>query len=124
MVLRTYWYSYRSYGNNGFFWFLFFAFIGEKIINKEEKESKEETNLYSYDIAKKVKTYLLIQIITLISAFLLSLILMYEKKDDNEDENIMSDIEKTTQTHVFNEETKNEANIEDDKNKIKEKKKE
>ncbi len=102
----------------------FFAFIGEKIINKEEKESKEETNLYSYDIAKKVKTYLLMQIITLISAFLLSLILMYEKKDDNEDENIMSDIEKTTQTPVFNEETKNEANIEDDKNKIKEKKNE
>ena len=88
----------------------FFAFIGEKIINKEEIPSEEDTNLYRLEIAKKVKTYLLMQIISLICAFLLSLALMYEKKDDNDDEKILSDIEKTKPT--FKDESKNETDKE------------
>jgi len=58
------------------------------------------------EIGVKVKDYLIMQIITLICSFLLSVVLMYVKPDDNE-EQIMSDIEKTS--NVFNEENKNEG---------------
>ncbi len=63
----------------------FFAFIGEKIINKEEIPSNDEDNLYDFEIGKKMKNYLLIQIICLIAAFILSYYLMHEKKKINED---------------------------------------
>ena len=63
----------------------FFAFIGEKIINKEEIPSSDEDNLYDFEIGKKMKNYLLFQIICLIGAFILSYFLMYEKKNINED---------------------------------------
>jgi len=54
----------------------FFALLGEKIINNEEIQSREEDNLYDYEIGVKVKDYLLIQVISLIAAFLLSLLLI------------------------------------------------
>ena len=73
----------------------FFAFIGEKIINPEEDQSREEDSLYNFSIGVKVKTYLLMQVISLIVAFILSFLLMFEKKDDNVKE-IMEDIEKTS----------------------------
>ena len=57
----------------------FFAFIGEKIINKNEIPSNDKDNLYNFEIGKRIKIYLVIQIITLISAFMLSFILMFEK---------------------------------------------
>ncbi len=57
----------------------FFAFIGEKIVNRKEIPSHDSDNLYDFDIGKRIKIYLLVQIISLISIFLLSLILMYEK---------------------------------------------
>ena len=57
----------------------FFALIGEKIINKNEIPSHDDDNLYDFEVGKKIKNYLIIQIITLISTFFLSLILMYEK---------------------------------------------
>ena len=57
----------------------FFSFIGEKIINTNEKESNEEDNLYDLEIANKMKKFLLILIICLISAFVLSFFLMFEK---------------------------------------------
>ena len=63
----------------------FFAFIGEKIINKEEIPSSEEDNLYDFQIGKRIKIYLLFQIICLITAFILSFILMHEKKNYNEE---------------------------------------
>jgi len=84
----------------------FFAFIGEKIINEEEIQSREEDSLYDYEIGVKVKTYLLIQVLSLVSAFLLSLLLMFEKKDDNLNE-ILSDIEKTS--HVVG--TENQSDL-------------
>jgi len=61
----------------------FFSYIGEKIINKNEIRSNDEDNLYDFEIGKKIKYYLIILIICLISAFILSLILMFEKKNKN-----------------------------------------
>ena len=57
----------------------FFALIGEKIINKNEIPSHDDDSLYDFEIGKRIKNYLIIQIITLISSFFISLILMYEK---------------------------------------------
>ena len=89
----------------------FFAFIGEKIINKNEEESNDDDNLYRYEIGKKIKKYLIMQIISLISAFILSFILMYEKKEDNEEE-IMSNIEKIGSENKTEEETEDSENRE------------
>jgi MFS family permease len=50
----------------------FFSFIGEKIINKQEKKSNDENNLYDFEIGKKIKDYLMILIICLVSTFILS----------------------------------------------------
>ena len=60
-----------SFGS--FFW----AFVGEKIINNDEIQSDEETNLYPMEIAIKIKLYLIIQIIGWLIAYILSVILMY-----------------------------------------------
>ncbi len=66
-----------SFGS--FFW----AFIGEKIINNDEKPSNDDTNLYSMEIAIKIKIYLIIQIIGWLIAYIISFILMYERKNYN-----------------------------------------
>ena len=92
----------------------FFAFIGEKIINNDEKPSNEIDNLYDLEIGIKIKDYLIMQIVSLICAFLLSVVLMHVKPDDNE-EQIMSDIEKTS--NVFKEENKNEGEDKQEKEK-------
>ena len=63
----------------------FFSFLGEKIINKNEIPSHDDDNLYDYEKKKRIKIYLIVQIVTLISAFFLSLILMFEKKIINID---------------------------------------
>ena len=75
----------------------FFAFIGEKIINKEEVPSNDKDNLYDFEIGKRIKLYLIIQMISLISAFIISYILMYVKK---EDEDILEDIQDNS--HIIN----------------------
>ena len=62
----------------------FFAFIGEKIINKDEIPSNDEDNLYDITIGKRIKIYLLVQITSLISVFVLSIILMHEKNKNEE----------------------------------------
>ena len=85
----------------------FFAFIGEKIINSSQMESNDDDNLYPFTIGIKIKDYLIMQIVSLISAFLLSFVLMFVKKEDNEKQ-IMSDIEKTSD--VFENEYNNEEN--------------
>ena len=85
----------------------FFAFIGEKIINSRQMESNDDDNLYPFTIGIKIKDYLIMQIVSLISAFLLSFVLMFVKKEDNEKQ-IMSDIEKTSD--VFENEYNNEEN--------------
>ena len=66
-----------SFGS--FFW----TFFGEKLINSDEIPSEEDTNLYSMDIAIRMKLYLIIQIIVFLVAFILSFILMYERKNYN-----------------------------------------
>ena len=68
----------------------FFALIGEKIINKNEIPSHDDDNLYDFEIGKRIKIYLMVQIITLISAFVLSFILMFEKRINNIDNMIDS----------------------------------
>ena len=60
----------------------FFALIGEQMINKNEIESDEDEDLYEYDIAIKIKKYLLIQIITLFIAMTLAYLLIYEKANE------------------------------------------
>ena len=62
----------------------FFAFLGEKIINRNEIPSNDDDNLYDITIGIKIKSYLIVQIISLISVFFISVILMYEKSKNNE----------------------------------------
>jgi len=90
----------------------FFAFIGEKIINKEEIPSSDEDNLYDFEIGKKMKNYLLFQIICLISAFILSYFLMHEKKNINED--IIIEIINNSNNELDNLENKNQDIDKDD----------
>ena len=87
----------------------FFAFIGEKIINKNEIPSNDKDNLYDLEIGKRIKIYLLIQIITLISAFMLSYILMFEKITNAHDY-IFKNINNSelTRLEIKNEEEKDE----------------
>ena len=92
----------------------FFAFIGEKIINKNEIPSHIDDNLYDFDIGKRIKIYLIIQIITLISAFFLSLFLMFEKKKQNDEENNF--LERMKNGELVKLENKNEENEKDDSN--------
>ena len=68
----------------------FFSFIGEKIINKDEIPSNDEDNLYDITIGKRIKIYLLVQIISLVSVFVLSIILMQEKNKNEEKTKIMT----------------------------------
>ena len=87
----------------------FFAFVGEKIVNKNEVPSNDDDNLYDYEIGKRIKLYLLIQIITLVSVFILSYLLMYEKK---EEEDILKDIKENS--HIIRFETQDVVEVEND----------
>ena len=62
----------------------FFTFLGEKIINKNEIPSNIEDNLYDISIGERIKIFLIIQIISLISGFFISLFLMFEKSKNYE----------------------------------------
>ena len=90
-----------SFGS--FFW----AFIGEKIINSEAIESDDETNLYSMEIAIKIKIYLIIQIVGWLFAYIISFILMYERKNYNTE--IQIDI-KSEEGDLFSKQTNSVAN--------------
>jgi MFS family permease len=104
----------------------FFAFIGEIIINKEKIPSHSDDNLYDYKIGKKIKLYLIIQILALDCAFLISYGLMFEKEE--EEENFLKDLENETQVIRFETVTDINEHIEkndehfDDNIKINEKK--
>ena len=79
----------------------FFAFLGEKIINSKEIPSNDEDNLYDISIGKRIKKYLIVQITSLISVFLLSLILMHEKvKNDENDLSYNSNEIKITNSDI------------------------
>ena len=58
----------------------FFCLLGEKVINKNGVESNDIDNLYNYEIGKKFKDFLIILILCVVVGFILSLILMKEKK--------------------------------------------
>ena len=66
-----------------------FSFIGEKVINPDEIESSPDDKFYDIDIARKIKTFILIQIGCYIGSFIISLFLIKRyneekitKKDD------------------------------------------
>ena len=61
----------------------FFAFIGEKIINNDEIPSNNTDNLYDFQIGKRIKLYLVIQMIALVSAFIISYFLMHVKVEED-----------------------------------------
>ena len=70
----------------------FFSYIGEFIINKEKVKSHYDDNLYDFEIGKKMKTYLIFVIIISISVYIISFLLMFDKKSKSEDfENMESD---------------------------------
>ena len=50
----------------------FFSFIGEEIINPDRIESDPVDHLYDAEIAQKVKTFLLMQIISSLGVFLIA----------------------------------------------------
>ena len=84
----------------------FFAFIGEKIINKDEIPSNDEDNLYDITIGKRIKIYLLVQITSLISVFVLSIILMHEKNKNEE----KTKIKEKNENQISNPDLKNNDN--------------
>ena len=63
----------------------FFSFIGERIINKDKIPSNNKDNLYSFEVGKRIKIYLVFQIICLVCAFILSYLLMHERKNNIEE---------------------------------------
>ena len=85
----------------------FFSLIGEKIINKNNVPSHNYDNLYDFEIGKNFKFYLIIQMISLISGFFLSFILMTDKKIYY-NENISELISKNEYIRIKNKEHENE----------------
>lgn len=105
-----------------------FSFIGEKIININEIPSNNIDNLYDFEIAKKIKNYLIFQIISLVSALIISYLLMYEKSyiDDEilnieENSKLFENENKNFTINIKKDEDSNENNLDiEDKNKINE----
>ena len=58
-----------------------FAFLGEYVINPDEKRSRESDKLYDEEIAERFKTFVLIQIICHIGSYILSLFLIQKYKE-------------------------------------------
>ena len=70
-----------------------FAYIGEKIINKEKIQSRQHDNLYDIEIAKKIKTHLIFLIKCITIIYIISFLLMFDKKinDSNTNKNEKDD---------------------------------
>ena len=78
-----------------------FAFIGEKIININNVESRKSDDLYDLEIGERIKIYLIVQIISLVGVFILSFFLMFIKKKEpniRQDANSMKPLEMTPKT--------------------------
>ena len=90
-----------------FFW----AFLGEKIINKEQMVSDEETNLYPMNIAIKIKLYLMILILGWLVAYISSFILTFERKNYNPE--IQIDI-KSEEGNLFSKNSDTDTNTDFD----------
>ena len=98
----------------------FFAFIGEKIINPDNKESREDDFLYDNYIAKKVKTFLLIQMACVVGSYIIGFILIkkYNDDDKNNENNAINNAEqaKEIKTNEVINLDNNNNNIEQAKN--------
>ena len=66
-----------------------FAFIGEKIINPKGESEDIKDALYTKEIGNNIKKYLLVQLICLVSVYIISFLLMFIKEDQT---NIKSEI--------------------------------
>ena len=65
-----------------------FAFLGEIIVNPDNKPSRDEDDLYDEDVANKFKNFVLVQMACYIGTYILGLILIKKYKDDEEDNDI------------------------------------
>ena len=63
----------------------FFTFIGEEIINPDRIQSDPVDHLYNEEIAKNVKTFLLLQIISSLGVFLIAEIITKTYDENNEE---------------------------------------
>lgn len=69
-----------------------FAFIGEKIINPKGESEDQKDALYTKEIGNNVKKYLLVQLICLVSVYIISFILMFIKEDQTNIQNEISSV--------------------------------
>ena len=69
-----------------------FAFIGEKIINPKGESEDQKDALYTKEIGNNIKKYLLVQLICLVSVYILSFILMFIKEEQNNIKNEISSV--------------------------------
>ena len=84
----------------------FFAFIGEKVINPDEIPSREDDFLYDNEIAKRMKTFLLIQMGCTAGVFIIGLFL--NKKYEEDEGKTEQDKNLTTSN---NNDAKNDKNV-------------
>ena len=94
----------------------FFCLLGEKVINKNGVESNDIDNLYNYEIGKKFKDFLIILILCVIVGFILSLILMKEKKKIDKKEYYTLHKEVNNNNKSENEKENVEGNVKENNN--------
>ena len=89
-----------------------FSTVGEYIINNDEVQSGDN-DLYDLKVAKNIKTYLIVQIISVFGVLLLSFLFMFTKKEE-EESSIKENVEKIKPIEMRPEtpETDGEGNLE------------
>ena len=94
----------------------FFCLLGEKVINKNGVESNDIDNLYDYEIGKKFKDFLIILILCVLVGFILSFILMKEKKKIDKKEYYTLHKEVNNNNKSENEKENVEENVKENNN--------
>ena len=94
----------------------FFCLLGEKVINKNGVESNDIDNLYNYEIGKKFKDFLIILILCVLVGFILSFILMKEKKKIDKKEYYTLHKEVNNNNKSENEKENVEENVKENNN--------
>ena len=87
----------------------FFSLIGEKIINPHNVQSRDEDFLYDKNIAKKVKTFLLIQSACIVGSFIIG-ILCIKKYNDVENDNEKNNNDVQVKYFISNDDINSENN--------------
>jgi len=87
----------------------FFAFIGERVINPDEIPSREDDFFYDNEIAKKMKTFLLIQMGCTAGVFIIGLFLNKRYIEEDEDKSDKNEQDKNLEASNNND-TKNDKN--------------